>query len=101
VEVSRKVVDLLQIQPGGNMGRFDNRRSRTGGYRGLHGSGHFGGRFTTVTEMRPDFVGEIVVKCAGMRFLVRNTQPRQVLEDHITLHFQFTRQFVNPNLPHA
>jgi hypothetical protein len=51
--------------------------------------------------MRPDFVGEVVIECTGVRFLVRNTQFRQVFQNKMALHFQFTRQFIDPNLPHA
>ena len=61
----------------------------------------FSGRSTIGTEMRPDFVGEVIIECTGMRLLIGNTQFPQVLQNHIALHFQFTRQFVDPNLPHA
>jgi hypothetical protein len=52
-------------------------------------------------EMRPDFVREVVVERTGVRFLVRNAHLGQALDHHIALHFQFTCQFVDPNLPHA
>jgi hypothetical protein len=61
----------------------------------------FSGRFTIGTEMCPDFIGLVIIECTGVRFLVRKTDFRQVLYDHIALHFQFTRQFVDSNLPHA
>jgi hypothetical protein len=94
-----KVVQFFQIQPYVNVRRFDDRRRWHGRGRSLlH---FFSGRFTTDTEVCPDFVGLLVIECTGVRFLVRNSQLGQVLYDHIALHFQFTRQFVNPNLPHA
>jgi hypothetical protein len=52
-------------------------------------------------EMRADFAGEVVIEGTGVRFLVWYAQFRQVLQNHMALHFQFTRQFVDPNLPHA
>jgi hypothetical protein len=51
--------------------------------------------------MRPDFVGEIVIERTRMGPLVRNTDLDQVLQNQITLNFQFTSQFVDPYLPHA
>jgi len=94
-------VQLLQVQPGDEVRHFNWRRRlrwRGFGRSLLH---LFSGRFTIGTEMRPDFVCEVVIKCTGVRLLVRNPHLRQVLYNHITLHFQFTCQFVDPNLPHA
>jgi hypothetical protein len=92
-------VELLKVQPGGQMRRFNDGRW-------LHGRGRsflhlFNGRFATGMEMPPDFVREVVIERTGVRFLVRNAQSRQVLYNHIAFHFQFTCQFVNPDLPHA
>jgi len=77
-------------------------------WRRLHGRGRrslcrfgFSRSFATVTEMSPDFVRLVVIERAGVRFLVRKSDLGQVLDNHIALHFQFTRQFVDPNLPHA
>jgi len=105
VRVCGKVVDLLQVQPRGY-------RRLLSYWRRLHGRGGRGGHslfcrfsfsrsFATVAEMRPDFVREVVIERTGVRFLVRNSQFGQVLYNHIALHFQFTRQFVDPYLPHA
>ena len=101
VHFRSNVVDLLQVQPWGQ-------RRLLRYWRRLHGRGrrslcHFGfsRSFATVTEMRSDFARLIVIERAGMRFLVRNSQLGQVLYNHVALHFQFTRQFVDPNLPHA
>ena len=99
MEVRLEVMQLLQVQPCGHVRRFDCRRRWRGRGRSLLHL--FRGRFTIGTEMRPDFVGEVVIECTGVRFLVRNTQFGQVLYNHIALHFQFTCQFVDPNLPHA
>jgi hypothetical protein len=79
---------------------------RFNGSSGWHGLGKsllhlFSGRFSIGTEMPPDFVREVVIECTGVRLLVRNAQLSQVLDNHIALHFQFTSQFVDPNLPHA
>jgi hypothetical protein len=75
---------------------------------GLHGRGRsllrlfrFGGGFTTGTEMSPNFLCEVVVERTGVRFLVRKSYLGQVLDHHITFHFQFASQFVDSNLPHA
>jgi hypothetical protein len=83
------------------MWRFDHRR-------GLHGRGssllhlfRFCGRFSADTEVRPNFVCEVVVERTGVRLLVRNSRLGQVLDNHVALHFQFACQFVDPNLPHA
>jgi hypothetical protein len=99
MEVRLEVVQLLQVQSYGHVWRFDWRRR-------LHGRGRsllhlFSGRFSIGTEMRPDFVGEVVIECTGVGLLIRNTQLRQVFQNDVTLHFQFTCQFVDPNLPHA
>jgi hypothetical protein len=99
VEVRLEVVQLLQVQPCGHVRRFDYRRGRHRGGRSLPHL--FRGRFTLGTEMRPNFIGLLVIECTGVRFLVRNSHLGQVLYNHIALHFQFTRQFVDPNLPHA
>jgi hypothetical protein len=100
-----KIVDLLDVQ--------DCRRGWLFGYHWCGGHGCGGGflrRFNfcftfslaaTVTEMRPDFVREVIIKRTGVRFLVRDALFGQVFDNYITLHFQFTCQFVNPNLPHA
>jgi hypothetical protein len=94
------IVQLFQIQPYVNVRRFDDRRRWRG--RGSRRLLHlFRGRFTLSTEMCPDFIGEVVIKCTGVRFLVRNSQLGQVIYNHIAFHFQFTRQFVDPNLRHA
>jgi hypothetical protein len=102
VRVGSNVVDLLVHHCG--------QRRFLSYWRRLHGRGR-GGRslfrfsfsrsFATVAEMHTDFVRLIVIERAGVRFLVRNSQLGQVVYNHITLHFQFTRQFVDPNLPHA
>jgi hypothetical protein len=51
--------------------------------------------------MRPDFVGEIIIERTRMRLFVLNTDLDQVFQDQIAFNFQFTRQFVDPYLPHA
>jgi len=99
VEIQLKVVQFLQVQPCGHVRRFDHRRRWHGRGRGLLALSNAG--FSIGTEMRSDFVGKGVIECTGVRFLVRNTQLGQVLYNHVALHFQFTRQFVDPNLPHA
>jgi hypothetical protein len=100
VRVGSKVVDLL-VQPCGQR-QFLNYGCRLHG-RGRHSLYRFGFScsFATVAEMRPDFVGLVVIERTGVRFLVRMSDLGQVLYNHIALHFQFTRQFVDPNLPHA
>jgi hypothetical protein len=92
-------MEFLKVQPSGHGRRFSYRR-RLGGRGGsrLH---LFRDRFSTGTEMPPDFVREVVIERTGVRFLVRNAQFGQVLYNHVALHFQFTCQFVDPNLPHA
>jgi hypothetical protein len=93
-------MQLLKVQPCGHVRCFDSslRRKLRHGRSLLH---FFRGRFTIGTEMRPDFVGEVVIERTGVRSLVRNALSGQVLYNHIAFHFQFTCQFVNPNLPHA
>jgi len=99
VEVRLEVVQLSEVQPGGYVRRFDCRsRWRGRGRNLLH---LFRAGLSIGAEMRADFTGEVVIECTGVRFLVRNSQFGQVLYNHIALHFQFTRQFVDPNLPHA
>jgi hypothetical protein len=101
VHVCSNVVDILQVQPCGQRRLFSYwRRLHERGRRSLCHFG-FSRSFATVTEMRSDFARLVVIERAGVRFLVRNSQLGQVLYNHITLHFQFTRQFVDPNLPHA
>jgi len=100
VTVDGKVVNLL-FQRFVNGRRFDYRRSLHGGSRRSLYRFTFNRRVSTVTEMRADFIGLIIIERTGVRFLVRNTNFGQVLDHHITLHFQFTCQFVDPNLPHA
>jgi hypothetical protein len=78
----------------GSSGRRRHRRHLLAG-RGFHCS------LTAVTEMRPDLVCEVVIQRAGMRFLVLNTEPRQILQNDVALYFQLACEFVNPNLPHA
>jgi hypothetical protein len=100
VKVRLEVVQLLQVQHSGHGRRFDHRRS------GWHGRGrrlfhNFRGRLTIGTEMRTDFVGEVVIERTGVRLLIGNTQSRQVFQNNVAFYFQFTRQFVDPNLPHA
>jgi hypothetical protein len=92
-------MQLLQVQPCDDVRRFYWRRR----WRRFDSSLLYllNGRFAIGTEMRPDFVREVIIKCTGVRLLVRNTYLRQVLDNHIALHFQFTRQFVDPNLSHA
>jgi hypothetical protein len=90
-------MQLPQVQPGGHMWRFDGRR-RGRGRSLLH---FFRGRFAIGTEMRPDFVGLVVIERTGVGLLFRKTYLRQVLDNQVTLHFQFARQFVDSNLPHA
>ena len=100
VEVQTKVMQLLQVQPCGHVRRLDcGRRLHGRGRRLLHL--FFSGRFTIGTEVRPNFVCEVVIECTGVRFLIWNAKFRQILQNHIALHFQFTCQFVDPNLPHA
>jgi hypothetical protein len=94
-------MDLLKIQTCRHVRRLNNwswlRRCRS--WR-LHRVS-FSGRFATRTEMPPDFVRKFIIEGTGVRFLVLNAQLRQILHNKIALHFQFTCQFVNPNLPHA
>ena len=103
VHVRSNVVDLLQVQPWGNRRFLSDRRWVHGGGCGGRSLCRFGFSrgFATVAEMRSDFVRLVVIERAGVRFLVRNSDLGQVLDYHMTLHFQFTRQFVDPNLPHA
>jgi hypothetical protein len=92
-------VQFLQVQPCDDVRRFyRSRRWRRFGRNLLH---LFNGGFTIGTEMRPDFIREVVIKCTGVRLLVRNAHLRQVLDNHIAFHFQFTCQFVDPDLSHA
>jgi hypothetical protein len=92
-------MQLLQVQPDGHVWRFDRRRRFHGrGRRLLH---FFRGRFSVGTEMRPDFVREVVIERTGVGLLVRNAHLGQVLYNHVAFHFQFTGQFVDPDLPHA
>jgi hypothetical protein len=58
-------------------------------------------RPTFSTKVFPHSVREVVIKCTGVRFLVGNSNFRQVVQNDIAFHFQFTCQFVNPNLSHA
>ena len=101
VKVHLEVVQLLQVEHSRHGRRFHYRRRS-----GWHGHGrrlfhNFGGRFTISTEMRADFVGKVVIERTGVRLLIGNTQSRQVFQNNVAFYFQFTRQFVNPNLPHA
>jgi hypothetical protein len=41
--------------------------------------------------MRPNFVGEVILECAGVRFLVWNTELGKILQNKVAFHFQFTR----------
>jgi hypothetical protein len=43
---------------------------------------------------------DILVHRTGMRFLFRNTQLREHIENHARLDFQFPRQLVDANLLH-
>jgi hypothetical protein len=54
-----------------------------------------------VAEMRSDLVRYIIIERTGVRFLVVNANSHQVFDNDVALHFQFARQFVDPNLPHA
>jgi len=92
-------MQLLQVQPCNHVRRFNWRRRWRGCYRSLLYL--LNGGFAIGTEMRPDSIREVVIKCTGVRLLVRNTHLRQVLDNHIAFHFQFTCQFVNPDLSHA
>jgi hypothetical protein len=102
VHVRSNVVDLLVHHCGQCrfLSYWRRLHTRGRGGRSLFPFG-FSRSFATVAEMRTDFVSLVIIKRAGVRFLVRNSDLGQVLDYHITLHFQFTRQFVDPNLPHA
>ncbi len=92
-------MEFLKVQPSRHVRLFHYRRRL--GWCGRSRLHLFHGSFTTGMEMPPDFVREVVIECTGVRFLVRNAQFGQVLYNHVALHFQFTCQFVDPNLPHA
>jgi hypothetical protein len=94
-------MQLPQIQPADGMHLFHWGRRRR--WRGFNRSRlHlFSGRFAIGMEMPPDFVREVVIKCTGVRLLVLNADLRQIVDNHIAFHFQFTCQFIDPNLPHA
>jgi hypothetical protein len=93
------MLQLLQVEAWKRVRRFGRgcgwwRRGR----RFLH---RLGGGLTFGAKARANFVGKVVIESTGVGFLVRNTQFHQIIHDYLTLNFQFTRQFVNPNLPHA
>jgi len=92
-------VQLFKVQPCGCVRRFDRRRRWRRRARSLFHQ--FRGRFSIGTKMRPDFISKIIIECTGVRLLIRNTQSRQVVNYHIAFYFQFTRQFVNPDLSHS
>jgi hypothetical protein len=62
-------VKFFQIQHRGDVRCFDRRRRFCGcGGRLLHL--FFSGSFIPCPEMLPDFVCQVVIECAGVRFLV-------------------------------
>jgi hypothetical protein len=67
-------MQLLQVQPCHPVRNFHGRRRWRGFGRSLLLL--FRGGFAIGTEMRPDFVREVVIKCTGVRLLVRNSDIR-------------------------
>jgi hypothetical protein len=98
VKLRLELVQFLEVQHGRRMGRFGCGCRRLRSSRDLVNL--FGG-FALGAEMRPDLVGKIVFERTGMGFLLLDTNLGQVLQERIALHFQFTRQFVDPYLSHA
>jgi hypothetical protein len=99
IQLDLKVVEFFQVQHCGRVRRLGHRlrwhrRSRWD-FR------LFRSRLATGTKMLPDLISKIVIERTGMRFLIGNTQFRQVVQNQMTFHFQFSCQFVNPNLSHA
>jgi hypothetical protein len=99
IQLDLKVMEFFQVQPGGRVWRLGHMLRRR--WHSRWGLRLFRSRFATGTKMLPDLIRKIVIECTGMGLLVRNTQFRQVFQNQITLHFQFSCQFVNPNLSHA
>lgn len=94
-----KFVQLLQIQTGRDVRRFHDGCSRRRSWRRFLRCGR--SSMPVGANMRPHSVGEVVIKRTRMGFLVLNAQPHQALNNHIAFYFQFTCQFIDPNLPHA
>jgi hypothetical protein len=98
VKIRLELVQFLEVQRKRRVRCFGCGCRRLGSSRDL--ANLFGG-FALGAEMRPDLVGKIVFERTGMGFLLLGTNLGQVLQEHIALHFQFTRQFVDPYLSHA
>jgi hypothetical protein len=96
-----EVVKFLQVQRRSCLRRLD-RWSWSWRFRNSRNLlSLFHGRLASGAEIRPDLIGEIVFKSTGMGLLPLKANFSQIIQDHIALHFQFTRQFVNPYLSHA
>jgi len=52
------------------------------------------------TQVLAHLIGDLVFNGARVRALVRYPELREKVQDRPTLHFQFARQIVDPNLTH-
>ena len=99
MRIRNDLVQLLEVYTRGHLRWFDGRRVMDGCDCRLV---HFpGGWCAFGTEMRANLVSKVVIERTGVGFLVRNADLGQIVNDYITLHFQFACQFVDSDLTHA
>jgi hypothetical protein len=91
----------------GELLRFCNRRRRLFGHNWSGRSRKRGrsllssfARLTQSAKMFPNLVGQFIVERAGMRLFL-NPEYGEVLQDELTLHLQFTRQYVDSYITHS